>query len=38
MFVGVDFQVKLMFIENRVIALQLWDTVSKNFKILLNKK
>ncbi len=25
--IGVDFQVKLLLIENRIIALQLWDTV-----------
>lgn len=27
MFEGVDFQVKSIMIDNRVIALQLWDTV-----------
>ena len=26
--IGVDFQVKTIMIDNRVIALQLWDTVS----------
>lgn len=25
--IGVDFQVKLIMIDNRIIALQLWDTV-----------
>jgi hypothetical protein len=26
---GVDFQVKLLKIENKVIALQLWDTAGQ---------
>jgi len=25
--IGVDFQVKMLNIDNRIIALQLWDTV-----------
>ncbi len=28
--VGVDLQVKMMKIENQIIALQLWDTVRRN--------
>ena len=29
--IGVDLQVKMLNIDNRIIALQLWDTVRNKF-------
>ena len=33
--IGVDFQVKMLNIDGRIIALQLWDTVKINYLIFL---
>ncbi len=30
--IGVDLQVKMLNIENRIVALQIWDTVRKKKK------
>ncbi len=32
--VGIDLQVKMLNIDNQIIALQLWDTVKINFLFL----